>query len=145
MSLKTFISKSAHQTEKIAFDLAGSIRKSSIIALFGNLGFGKTTFAQGFAKGLKIKDKIKSPTFSILKKYEIPGKKMSFFHIDLYRVKDYQDLKTLGFEEIIFKNSIVLIEWADKIKEQLPKETIFIKFEFLSHEKRKISIFKNAS
>ncbi|MBC8295656.1 MAG: tRNA (adenosine(37)-N6)-threonylcarbamoyltransferase complex ATPase subunit type 1 TsaE [Pelagibacterales bacterium] len=135
------ITKSAGETQKVGRFLAGEIKKEKrvegkavIIALEGDLGGGKTTFVQGFAKGLGIKDKITSPTFVIFKKYDF------FYHIDCYRIKD-KDLLELDFNEIInnYKN-IVIIEWAEKIKKILPKNTLWMKFEYLDKNKRKIII-----
>ena len=135
------ITKSAGETQKVGRFLAGEIKKEKrvegkavIIALEGDLGGGKTTFVQGFAKGLGIKDKITSPTFVIFKKYDF------FYHIDCYRIKD-KDLLELDFNEIINNNkNIVIIEWAEKIKKILPKNTLWMKFEYLDKNKRKIII-----
>lgn len=120
--------------------------KAAVIALVGNLGAGKTTFAQGFAEGLGVKEKIQSPTFVILKEYEIHRHKISkscfknFYHIDCYRLKNEKDAKTIGLEEIL-KNpeNLVLIEWAERVKKILPKkQLIIVKFFHINEETRKI-------
>jgi tRNA threonylcarbamoyladenosine biosynthesis protein TsaE len=107
-----------------------------VLGLTGNLGGGKTTFLQGFAKGLGVKEKILSPTFVIMKRFK------NFYHIDCYRLKNEKDILELGFKDII-KNpkNIVAIEWPEKIKKVLPKNTILIKFKFIDNNTREI-IFK---
>jgi len=143
------LTKSAEETQKIGEDIAKELRKvrplkfsrsdlgAVVFGLKGDLGGGKTTFTQGFAKGLGIKDKILSPTFVILKRFEIKDKQFkNFYHIDCYRLKNKKDLLELGFNEIISDpKSIVLIEWPEKI---LLKDAIIIEFEFVDENKRKI-------
>lgn len=140
------LTESAEQTQKIGKDIArkiiadGKKSKAVVVGLKGDLGGGKTTFTQGFAKGLGIKDKILSPTFVILKRFQIKSKQFkNFYHIDCYRLKDEKDLLELGFEEVISDpENIVLIEWPEKIKKILPKDTIIIEFDFIDENKRKI-------
>ncbi len=118
--MKTIKSKSAKETQNIAKSLAKDFLKGGILALSGDLGAGKTTFAQGFAQGLNITDRIISPTFLIIRQYKIPNQKNWFYHIDLYRLENI-DLKNSGLTEILEdKTNVVLIEWADKILEHLP-------------------------
>ena len=109
------------------------------------MGGGKTTFLQGLARGLEIKEKILSPTFVIFKKFTLHKSVFQkFFHIDCYRIQKPDELLKLGFKEIIFSPSnIVAIEWADKIKKILPKNILILKFEFIAKNKRKITL-KNA-
>ena len=130
-------SNSARQTQKIAEDFAKKIpqkrEQAFIIALRGYLGGGKTTFAQGLAKGLGIKEKINSPTFNICKRYK------NFYHFDCYRIENSKEILDLGFKEIAENpNNIVAIEWAERIKDILPKNTHWIDFKFLEKEKRTI-------
>lgn len=115
--------KNADETKSYAKKLAKDFLRGGIIALSGKLGAGKTTFAQGFAQGLGIKDKIISPTFLIIRQYTIPNKKNLFYHIDLYRL-DNIDLKSSGLEEILSDpTNVVLIEWADRIENCLTGST----------------------
>lgn len=121
--MQKYISHSADETKAIAAELA-KVSQSNIFALTGELGAGKTTFVQGFAKGLGIKEKIISPTFILIKQHQIPNAKNVFYHIDLYRLANFSQL---GFDEILSNpNNIILIEWGEKIKEILPKNTIKI-------------------
>lgn len=138
-------------TKKLGKERAQEILKAPqterafIVALQGDLGSGKTTFLQGFAKGLGIKEKILSPTFVIMKKFQFNNLTIkqfnNFYHIDCYRIENPKEILELGFEEIIANpKNIVAIEWADRIKKILPKETLWLKFEFKGKNKRKIVV-----
>lgn len=146
--LKKYTTKRAKQTQKLGENFAKEIlgsptsqKTATVIGLSGNLGGGKTTFLQGFAKGLGIKEKILSPTFVIQKRFEVPGFRFKdFYHIDCYRLKDEKDILELGLEEIIKDaRNIVAIEWPEKIKKVLPKNTIFIEFKFVDETTREIN------
>lgn len=143
MSNKIFNTFSAKETQKLAgLVLTDLIKKSPknkaiILALQGNLGSGKTTFTQGLAKFLKIKGRITSPTFVILKRFK------NFYHFDCYRLNKPEEVLELGWREIISNpKNIIVIEWPEKIKKFLPKQTIYLKFKFLNESQRKISMFK---
>lgn len=138
-----FNSNSEKETHKIAGDLASRVVKLQgpiIIALEGELGAGKTTFAKGFAKALGIKTKIKSPTFVLMKKYLIHNTRY-LIHIDCYRVRDHRDLATLDLGSL-FKSpdNIILIEWPERIKKILPKKLIKVHIDHVDKNKRKVSI-----
>ncbi|OGI16181.1 MAG: tRNA (adenosine(37)-N6)-threonylcarbamoyltransferase complex ATPase subunit type 1 TsaE [Candidatus Portnoybacteria bacterium RBG_19FT_COMBO_36_7] len=141
-----YLSKSAAQTQKLAGEVLKetlSIKKRKngiVLALEGELGGGKTTFVQGLARALGVKEKITSPTFVILKRFMIQDSRFkNLYHIDCYRLDNIEDLADLGFEEII-KNpeNLVVIEWADKIKSIIPKDAVWVKFEWKEEKKRKI-------
>ncbi len=132
-----YITYSENETKALAAKIAQGIN-SGVIALTGELGAGKTTFVQGFAKGLRVKDKIISPTFVLIRQHKIPKTNKILYHIDLYRIEDF---KGLGLEEIWSNpNNIVLIEWAEKTKELLPKNTTYINFKVLDKNKREITL-----
>jgi len=136
------ISKSSEQTKKIAQELASNLQGGKILCFSGELGAGKTTFIQGLAKGLEIKENITSPTFVIFKKYKAKNN-LEFYHFDLYRIQDPQEALDLGFTEIINnKKNITAIEWSEKITDLIPlKNVIHIKLEYLDQNKRKITIY----
>ena len=150
--MKTICSTSdATQTEKLGKVLAQKTltypffgKGAIVLGLVGDLGGGKTTFLQGFAKGLGVEQKIFSPTFVIMRKYELPNIKSRtgyFYHIDCYRIKKLKEMLNLGFLHIISRqNNIVAIEWADRIKRVMPETTTWIDFEFISKNVRKITI-----
>ncbi len=145
---KIYFSQSSSKTKKIGEGLAnkllqGRLRKRAlVIGLEGDLGGGKTTFLQGFAKGLRIKEKILSPTFIILKKFKIRNSKFeNFYHIDCYRIQKPKEILDLGIKEIIQKpKNIVAIEWAEKIQKILPSKIIKIKFKYINKKTRKLTI-----
>ena len=145
---KEYLTTSPLQTKKIGEILAKEILKTKpgktafIIGLKGNLGGGKTSFLQGFAKGLGIKEKITSPTFVILKRFQVSGFRFQeFYHIDCYRIQKPKEILDLGFKKIISDHkNIVAIEWAERIKKILPKNTIWLNFEFINQATRKIII-----
>ena len=142
------LTNSYQQTKKTGEILAKEILKTKfkksalVVGLEGDLGSGKTTFLKGFAKGLGIKEKILSPTFIIMRKFEIRNSKFeNFIHIDCYRIKGPKEILALGFKEIIsYPKNIVAIEWADKIKKILPKNSLILKFQFLNKNSRKICL-----
>ena len=118
-----FKTKSAQETKKIAKLLAQEISRPVVLALTGDLGSGKTTFIQGFLKGLGVKKRITSPTFVIMRTYNL------VYHIDCYRLSKAKELLKLGFKEILQSPKvIILIEWAEKIQKILPKNTIWLEF-----------------
>lgn len=127
------LSSSPAETRRLAGKLAEKIgrqknnKKAVVITLDGNLGAGKTVFAKGFARGLKIKKTITSPTFIIFKIYHLAksGGFQNFIHVDAYRLKKISELRALKFQELLNDpRNIVLIEWADNIKKIIPRDAI---------------------
>jgi len=115
-------------------------KRAFVLGLVGDLGGGKTTFLQGFAKGLGIKEKILSPSFVIFRKFKVKSLRFKvFYHIDCYRIKKPKEILDLGFKEIVSDpKNIVAIEWADRIKKFLPNDVLTLKFEFIDKTKRRI-------
>jgi tRNA threonylcarbamoyladenosine biosynthesis protein TsaE len=156
--MKTIITKNSKETQKLGEDLARELNESKIICLSGDLGSGKTTFAQGLLKGLGTEGPYTSPTFLVIKyykkeilnsKFEILNKSKTqkpklktfdIYHIDAYRVNS-KDVLDLGWEEIILKpESIVIIEWADRICDIIPSSAIWIKFKWKGENEREITL-----
>jgi tRNA threonylcarbamoyladenosine biosynthesis protein TsaE len=156
---KIYTTKSYKQTQKLGEKFAKEILKlkpqnhAVVIGLRGNLGAGKTTFLQGFAKGSGIKEKILSPTFVIQKRFQINihqnGRSSilmysHFYHFDCYRLKNGEEIIELDFKKIISDpKNIVAIEWPGKIKKVLPKNTVLINFDFVDNNKREIRFIEN--
>ena len=142
--MKSKISSSYLETQEIGREFAKTLRSGSVVCLYGDLGAGKTTFIQGLARGLGIKNRIISPTFIIVRKYNIRIKDKglmikNFYHIDLYRIDTASDIEGLGLGEILSsKDSIVAIEWAEKLGSKLPKQRTDIYFENIDDDKRQI-------
>ena len=138
--MKKIISNSIRETDQIAAEFAEKLTGGEVFGLVGNLGSGKTTFVQGIAHVLEIKEKVTSPTFVILKEYQT-NKDFSLVHADLYRIDSLADAESAGLFDYLGKSDkICFIEWADKIKNDLPKKTKFIKFKFLNKNTRAIVI-----
>ncbi len=119
-----FISHTPAQTARVAKALAASVQGGQVIALYGELGTGKTTFAQAFAKALGVKKRVQSPTFILMQEYPIArrGTIRKFLHVDAYRGDEAQ-FKAVGLPEYFEKSdTVVLIEWADRIQRLLPKK-----------------------
>jgi len=131
-----FTTNNFKETQKLGEDFARSLLarpqgETLIVALYGDLGSGKTTFVQGLAQGMGIKSRIISPTFVIIRSHEL--KEGTFYHVDLYRTESEKDIESVGLEEIMSDSrNIVVIEWAEKLKSFLPKKRIDI--EFLNEE-----------
>lgn len=126
MDIKIFESFSDKETFDIAFNIATGLKTradATVVCLDGDLGVGKTVFAKGFGAGLGIKKDIVSPTFNIVKSYE--GEKR-LHHFDVYRISDISELDEIGFEEFLYDDAIVLIEWSKLIEEALPENIIKI-------------------
>lgn len=142
-----FISKSPSQTKKFAQKLAKKLKGGQILALIGDLGGGKTCFTKGLAQGLGIKKLIISPSFVLMKIYSIRKKRgaKQLCHIDLYRLKRPSDIINLGAQEYLGqKNTICVIEWANKIRSVLkPYKKIMINFQFVDKNTRKIILKKS--
>lgn len=115
--------------------LAEKGSKHFIIYLSGDLGAGKTCFARGFLRGLEYKDRVKSPTFTVVEPYELTG--LSVYHLDLYRVSDPEELEYLGLRDFLDessgKNVILLIEWPERGKECLPQPDIEILLQYVNN------------
>jgi tRNA threonylcarbamoyladenosine biosynthesis protein TsaE len=133
------ISVSARQTWEIASLIGKKLREGDVLALSGELGAGKTCFTGGLARGLGVDEKyqITSPTFTLINEYPA---RYNLYHFDIYRIKDYPEFENLGYEEYFCGKGVVVIEWAEKISPILPAETIFINFEYLDENKRKIIV-----
>ena len=144
-----------NQTKKTGEALAKELlrepirKKAFVLALEGDLGGGKTTFLQGFARGLGIKDKILSPTFVLMKRFALKKNKKSFkdfYHLDCYRIEKPKDILSLDFKKIISNpHNVVAIEWADRIKKILPKDALILKFDFINKTKRRIWLKKKGA
>lgn len=144
-----FVSRSSQETQEIASKIAQEalglpiMSHAQIITLQGDLGAGKTTFVQGFLRSLGVQEKVKSPTFLLMKQYDAADRHI--FHLDCYRLASSQDLQPLEIG-VVFQNphNIVLIEWPERINDMLPKEHTSIHIDHISETERKITISHDA-
>lgn len=115
-------SESTLQTEKIGNVLAKSIPYGSVIAMFGDLGAGKTAFTRGFAKGLDIDCDVSSPTFALVNEYR--GNKKTLYHFDMYRISGWDDLYSTGYFDYLDEGASLIIEWSENIEAVLPENCV---------------------
>ena len=118
---------SAKETFDFGEKLALNAKSGDVFTLEGDLGCGKTVFSQGFAKGLDVKDNICSPTFTILQEYY--SGRLPFYHFDVYRISDVEEMDEVGFDDYVYGDGVCLIEWANIIEEILPKNRIEVVIE----------------
>lgn len=139
------IAKGLEETKKIAGNFAGSLTSgtsATIVGLRGDLGAGKTTFTQALLESFAVQEKVTSPTFVIMKTYDIVDKRFKrLIHIDAYRLENGHDLEVLGWQTLIADSAnLIVIEWPEKVKDVLPESTRYIDFTFVSENKRDITI-----
>jgi len=120
------------ETINIAQNLESEKFENMVICLEGDLGSGKTIFTKGFAQALGIEENITSPTFNIIKEY--PNGELPLYHMDVYRLDGKVD--GIGLEDYFTKGGVVIIEWADLIRDYLPEERLDIKFKIVDEETR---------
>lgn len=146
MKQKVVTTKSRDETMFLAKSLLQEISGREIICLYGELGSGKTTLAQGIGEALGITKPLTSPTFLIIKTYTIDNKRKfpninKLYHVDLYRMQTEHDIVETGLREMLADPSgIVVIEWAERMGSLLPEKRVDVKFEYVGEDKRKISI-----
>ena len=107
------------ETYAAGFRLGETAKRGQVFALIGDLGVGKTVFTKGLAAGLGITEPVSSPTFTIVQIYE--GGRLPFYHFDVYRISDVEEMEEIGYEDYIYGDGISLIEWADLIADILPE------------------------
>ncbi len=121
-----FHTKSAEETIALGKRLGSFLKKGDVVALQGSLAAGKTTITKGIALALEIQDTITSPTFCLISEYQ---GKMPLYHFDVYRLQGADDFANLGADDMIYGDGVCLIEWSEKIMDELPKKTIVISLE----------------
>jgi tRNA threonylcarbamoyladenosine biosynthesis protein TsaE len=137
--MKIIETYSSEETAKLGEKFSSRLQSGDIVALFGELGAGKTSFVQGICKGLGIHEHVASPTFTIVNEYN--SGKLIVYHFDFYRMKSTNELREIGFEEYLNGNGICLIEWADRIQEFLPAKRFDVKLELgVDYNTRRIEI-----
>ena len=118
---------SREDTLQIAYQIAQNAQPGQVYALIGDLGVGKTVFTKGFAEGLGIEEPVSSPTFTILQIYE--EGRLPLYHFDVYRIEEPEEMEEVGFDDYVYGDGVCLIEWAGRIEEILPEETIWVRIE----------------
>ncbi len=121
--MKNIVIESLDRIDEAAREFLKEIGDHKIIALYGSMGAGKTTFVTAICRVLGVEDIVNSPTFTIVNEYETEEGE-SVFHFDFYRIKSLREVEDLGFEEYVYSDSLCLMEWPEMIEEMLPEETV---------------------
>lgn len=132
-----FISHSESQTRRLGERLAQYLEPGDIVALVGDLGTGKTRWVQGVCRGLAITEPVVSPTFTLVHEYQ---GRLPIYHIDLYRLENLAEIETIGLDDYLFGVGVTLIEWADRIRDQLPENHLTVELYHLEAAKRRMVI-----
>lgn len=133
----TFVTHSAEETIQLGKKIGSLLQPGAIIAMEGNLAAGKTTITKGIAKSLGIEETITSPTFTLISEY---AGKMPLYHMDVYRLDSCEDFINLGVEDLMYGNGVSIIEWSERVREELPKSTITLRLEIREDGGRDITL-----
>ena len=120
----TFTTHSPEETIELGRKIGLKLKKGDIIAMQGTLAAGKTTITKGIAEALEIEDTITSPTFCLISEYY---GKMPLYHMDVYRLDGGEDFVNLGTDDMLYGDGVSIIEWSEKIMDELPRKTIILK------------------
>ena len=137
MAVSVIVSHSAEETFQAGKELASQLKEGDVVALFGPLGGGKTTFVKGAAAGLRAKEAVTSPTFVLLNVY---SGKIPIYHYDFYRLEQASQLETLNLNDYLYGNGICLIEWPELALSFLDRPFYRVRFEISGETERKIEI-----
>lgn len=130
------ITSNLEQTWRMGELLGALLGPGDIVCLYGDLGAGKTSLSYGIALGLEVKEQyITSPTFTFVNEYE---GRVPFYHIDLYRLKDPEELENIGFEEYLDSDGVTVIEWAERAEDELPEERLSVYLNYVNENSREI-------
>jgi tRNA threonylcarbamoyladenosine biosynthesis protein TsaE len=142
--MEILISKSEDETVKLGSEFAGKLKPGSVVTLYGDLGSGKTQFVKGVCKSFNVKEVVNSPTFTIVNEYHgtMPesGEPVVVFHIDLYRMKNMEEIFGIGFDEYLESGGVCLVEWAEKLDGIIPEERYDVKLSVVDTTTREITL-----
>ena len=135
-----FISSSAEQTVRLGVRLGELINVGDVVCLSGELGSGKTAFAQGIGRGWGASRHVTSPTFTLVNEYQRLNDPRKLYHIDCYRLEGDADTITTGIDDILIDGGVIMIEWPERISAILPQERLWIEFRHISETRRGVLI-----
>lgn len=143
MAVKVYYSDSPAQTRLVAAEIAKDIKDGSFVALYGEMGAGKTAFTQGFVDAVapECSNRVHSPTFAVVNEYI--GESRTVCHFDFYRLTDYDDLVSTGFYDYNDGKKIIITEWSELFSEIVPADAVLVKLEILSETERRIEVCKS--
>jgi tRNA threonylcarbamoyladenosine biosynthesis protein TsaE len=124
--MRRYVTTSAEETRALAAALACELRAGDVVVLAGELGAGKTTFAQGIARGLGVEEPVTSPSFTLVQEYR---GRLPVAHVDVYRLDRLQELHDLGFEELVDGGGVTIVEWGDVVEQLMPPDRVVIRLQ----------------
>ena len=116
------VTNSPEETEALGADLAGRLEPGTVIAFTGDLGAGKTAFVRGLARGLGVRERVTSPTFTIVNEYE--GGRLPLFHFDMYRLGSADELFDIGWEDYLARGGVCAVEWSENVSDALDNDCL---------------------
>ena len=133
----TFISNSEQETERIGSEFAASLPGGTVVAMYGDLGAGKTAFVRGMARGMGLACRVSSPTFTIVNEYE--GER-ELIHFDMYRLESSDELFDIGWEDYLARGAVCAVEWSEKVEDAFFGDEIVVRIDKLGDNERRITI-----
>ncbi len=130
------ISHSVEQTQRIGARLGALLQAGDVICLAGDMGAGKTVFTAGIGRGWGAIAPVTSPTFNLVHEHRREKDNLRLIHIDCYRLQGVADLETIGFDDILARHGVLIIEWPERIEGALPKDKLWIEFNILEPTRR---------
>ena len=122
--MQSFITKNEAETEKVGEGFASGLPGGTVVAMYGDLGAGKTAFVRGMARGMGLDCRVSSPTFTIVNEYE--GGRLPLFHFDMYRLRDADDLFDIGWEDYLTRGGVCAVEWSERVDDAMPADTLWV-------------------
>lgn len=135
--MAVFITNSEQETERLGAELAAKLTGGAVVAMFGDLGAGKTAFVRGMAKGMGLKCRVSSPTFTIVNEYL--GER-SLIHFDMYRLKSADELFDIGWEDYLSRGAVCAVEWSENVREAFRGDEVTVTIEKLDEQRRRITV-----
>lgn len=130
------ISSNADQTARLGYRLGTLLQAGDVICLSGDMGAGKTVFSSGLGKGWGTREAVTSPTFGIVHQHEREQDAVRLYHLDCYRLRGAADVDSIGFDDMLESRGILVIEWAEIIREVLPEERLWIYLRVMENNRR---------
>ena len=143
MPSQRFITNTPEETEALGARLARALEPGAVVAFTGDLGAGKTAFVRGLARGLGIRDRVTSPTFTVVNEYE--GGRLPLFHFDLYRLGSADELFDIGWEDYLARGGVCAVEWSERMEELLEPGTIRVDLRRGEDESRRVITVEGVS
>ena len=135
--MQSYLSHSEEETEKIGEEFASRVGKGAVLAMYGELGAGKTAFVRGLSRGMGLTARVSSPTFTIVNEY--CGER-ELIHFDMYRLSSADELFDIGWEDYLARGAVCAVEWSENVEDAFDGTETVLRFEKLSDSERRISV-----